>query len=202
MPSSKSGPKSEDLDVAHRNASSRRSFRHFGDRIKKISDANTLLHEFEVERVNRMLTIGPPSAASGCYGNFSHSWLPDGQVSDRGDAPGLDGHRHVQSVAAPDKYLSDGDIISVGDRKLEVIWTPGHAPGHCVIYLREEKVLIVGDHLLPKITPHVGIYPSSPRQSARRFHRFAAEGSEIRRQTWCCRPMAACITTIAIARIS
>ena len=63
----------------------------------------------------------------------------------------------------PDKYLADGDIIPVGDRKLEVIWTPGHAPGHCVIYLRKEKVLIVGDHLLPKITPHVGLYPSSPR---------------------------------------
>jgi glyoxylase-like metal-dependent hydrolase (beta-lactamase superfamily II) len=31
-----------------------------------------------------------------------------------------------------------------------------------VIYLRKEKVLIVGDHLLPKITPHVGLYPSAP----------------------------------------
>ena len=41
-----------------------------------------------------------------------------------------------------------------------MIWTPGHAPGHCVIYLRKEKVMIVGDHLLPKITPHVGLYPA------------------------------------------
>ena len=53
------------------------------------------------------------------------------------------------------------DVISVGHRKFEVIWTPGHAPGHCVIYLRKEKVMIVGDHLLPKITPHVGLYPDA-----------------------------------------
>jgi glyoxylase-like metal-dependent hydrolase (beta-lactamase superfamily II) len=52
-------------------------------------------------------------------------------------------------------------VISVGNRKFEVIWTPGHAPGHCVIYLRKEKVMIVGDHLLPKITPHVGLYPDA-----------------------------------------
>jgi glyoxylase-like metal-dependent hydrolase (beta-lactamase superfamily II) len=30
-----------------------------------------------------------------------------------------------------------------------------------VIYIRKEKVMIVGDHLLPKITPHVGIYPDA-----------------------------------------
>jgi glyoxylase-like metal-dependent hydrolase (beta-lactamase superfamily II) len=41
------------------------------------------------------------------------------------------------------------------------VWTPGHTPGHNVILLRKEKVLIVGDHLLPKITPHVGIYPDT-----------------------------------------
>jgi glyoxylase-like metal-dependent hydrolase (beta-lactamase superfamily II) len=29
------------------------------------------------------------------------------------------------------------------------------------MYLRKEKVMIVGDHLLPKITPHVGIYPDA-----------------------------------------
>lgn len=65
-------------------------------------------------------------------------------------------------VMEPDNFIADHDVIPLGDREFEVIWTPGHAPGHCVIYLRKEKVLIVGDHLLPKITPHVGVYPSGP----------------------------------------
>ena len=61
----------------------------------------------------------------------------------------------------PDVHIGDGDIIHVGDFRIEVVWTPGHAPGHCVMYLRQQRVMIVGDHLLPKITPHVGFAPGS-----------------------------------------
>jgi len=51
-----------------------------------------------------------------------------------------------------------------------------------VIYMRKEKVLIVGDHLLPKITPHVGIYPDTAGnplgdflESQRKVQRFDVE---------------------------
>lgn len=62
-------------------------------------------------------------------------------------------------TAAPDRDLADGDVIRAGEREIEVVWTPGHSAGHCVLYLRREKLMIVGDHLLPKITPHVGYVP-------------------------------------------
>jgi len=61
----------------------------------------------------------------------------------------------------PQVWIEDGDVIEIGARRLEVVWTPGHAPGHCVFYLRDEKVMIVGDHLLPRITPHVGFGPGT-----------------------------------------
>ncbi len=64
-------------------------------------------------------------------------------------------------VTEPDAISKRWRRDQVGDREFEVIWTPGHSPGHNVIYLRKEKVMIVGDHLLPKITPHVGIYPDA-----------------------------------------
>lgn len=64
--------------------------------------------------------------------------------------------------ATPDQLMNDGDVIPVGARRLHVVWTPGHAPGHCCLWLPEDKVLLVGDHLLPKITPHVGLYPGGP----------------------------------------
>ncbi|MFI5364095.1 MAG: MBL fold metallo-hydrolase [Candidatus Binatia bacterium] len=63
---------------------------------------------------------------------------------------------------APDHFIADGDVIRVGDFEIEVISTPGHTPGHCVMYLRQPRLMIVGDHLLPKITPHVGIFPGGP----------------------------------------
>jgi len=62
----------------------------------------------------------------------------------------------------PDHFIDDGDVIRVGDFEVEVIGTPGHTPGHCVLYLRQQRMMIVGDHLLPKITPHVGVFPGGP----------------------------------------
>jgi len=63
----------------------------------------------------------------------------------------------------PDRTIADGDEIPLGGgRMLEVVWTPGHTSGHCCLLLQPDGVLFVGDHLLPKITPHVGIYPNGP----------------------------------------
>jgi glyoxylase-like metal-dependent hydrolase (beta-lactamase superfamily II) len=79
----------------------------------------------------------------------------------------------------PDHFIDDGDVIQVGDFEIEVISTPGHTPGHCVMYLRHQRLMIVGDHLLPKITPHVGIFPGGPENpladfldSQRKVQRF------------------------------
>ncbi|MCG7870175.1 MAG: hypothetical protein B6D70_09840 [gamma proteobacterium symbiont of Stewartia floridana] len=47
----------------------------------------------------------------------------------------------------PDQWLEDGDQISLGDEKLEVIHCPGHTPGHIVFFHRESRVAQVGDVL-------------------------------------------------------
>ncbi len=47
----------------------------------------------------------------------------------------------------PDEFLSDGEIIQVGDLQLEVLFTPGHAPGHVCFYLAEHHILFDGDVL-------------------------------------------------------
>lgn len=46
-----------------------------------------------------------------------------------------------------DHMLAEGDTIKVGNQKLEVLFTPGHAPGHVCFYLREHDVLFDGDVL-------------------------------------------------------
>lgn len=58
--------------------------------------------------------------------------------------------------------LSDGEVLEIGRRRLQVVWTPGHTPGHCCFLDLEDRVLLVGDHLLPRITPHVGVYATGP----------------------------------------
>ncbi|GIW43452.1 MAG: MBL fold metallo-hydrolase [Candidatus Binatia bacterium] len=58
--------------------------------------------------------------------------------------------------------LTDGQVFEFADRRVEVIATPGHTSGHCVFYLPRERLVIVGDHVLPKITPHIGRFPGGP----------------------------------------
>lgn len=45
----------------------------------------------------------------------------------------------------PTYIIHDGDIIDFGNRKLKVIHTPGHSPGHCCFYEEERGYLYSGD---------------------------------------------------------
>lgn len=57
-------------------------------------------------------------------------------------------------LAAPTRELEDGDRIG----RLQAVWTPGHTPGHlCFLNARSGR-LLVGDHILDPITPHVGVW--------------------------------------------
>jgi len=47
----------------------------------------------------------------------------------------------------PDEMLSDGQVLTVGDLQLQVLYTPGHAPGHVCFYLPDYRVLFDGDVL-------------------------------------------------------
>ena len=62
----------------------------------------------------------------------------------------------------PDLILHDGDEITIGNSKLKVIWTPGHALGHICIFDTNTRFLYSGDHILSRITPHIGIFNTSP----------------------------------------
>jgi len=60
-----------------------------------------------------------------------------------------------QELAVAALPIEDGQEISVGNYDLQVLWTPGHSPGHICLYEPSLKVLFSGDHLLPTITPHI-----------------------------------------------
>ncbi|MFW9823657.1 MAG: MBL fold metallo-hydrolase [Candidatus Thorarchaeota archaeon] len=55
----------------------------------------------------------------------------------------------------PDIILNDGDKI-LDD--LKVIWTPGHSFGHICLFNSRKRHLFSGDHILSRITPHIGNY--------------------------------------------
>jgi len=47
----------------------------------------------------------------------------------------------------PDRWLEDGDTVSVGNETLQVLHTPGHTPGHVVFFHAPSKLAITGDVL-------------------------------------------------------
>jgi hydroxyacylglutathione hydrolase len=48
---------------------------------------------------------------------------------------------------SPTRWLEEGDTISLGQEVLEVLHTPGHTPGHVVLYSRSAQLALVGDVL-------------------------------------------------------
>lgn len=48
--------------------------------------------------------------------------------------------------------LADGETIDLGDRRLEVLFRPGHSPMDTVFWDAERQIGFVGDHLLPHIS--------------------------------------------------
>lgn len=45
----------------------------------------------------------------------------------------------------PDRWLDEGDTVSVGKVSLQVLHCPGHTPGHVVFFDAQSRLLISGD---------------------------------------------------------
>lgn len=61
--------------------------------------------------------------------------------------------------AFPDAWLDDGERVGLGARDLDVFSTPGHTSGHIVLRDAAAGLLFAGDHVLPHITPSIGLEP-------------------------------------------
>lgn len=69
--------------------------------------------------------------------------------------------RRFSAPVSPDITLYGGESIPVGVFDLQVIWTPGHSPGHICLYEPTKKILFSGDHILPVTTPHISLQNQS-----------------------------------------
>lgn len=67
-------------------------------------------------------------------------WLD--RLAEDGDRFGVKGE-----TFEPDRWLQDGDQVTVGNLVLDVYHCPGHTPGHVVFHHAPSKLAIVGDVL-------------------------------------------------------
>jgi glyoxylase-like metal-dependent hydrolase (beta-lactamase superfamily II) len=61
----------------------------------------------------------------------------------------------------PVRTVEDGESVDLGGRAMTVVWTPGHTDHHAVLFEPQTRTLFAGDHVLPRITSNVGLYPYS-----------------------------------------
>jgi hydroxyacylglutathione hydrolase len=47
----------------------------------------------------------------------------------------------------PEKFINEGDQVKFGKTLLDVLFTPGHCPGHVTFFHRESKIIVSGDVL-------------------------------------------------------
>ncbi|MGO4692481.1 MBL fold metallo-hydrolase [Glaciibacter sp. 2TAF33] len=60
-------------------------------------------------------------------------------------------------VVMADALVGDGDWLDVPGRRIQVLHTPGHTPGHVCLHDTDAQLLFVGDHVLPTVVPGIGL---------------------------------------------
>lgn len=75
--------------------------------------------------------------------------------------------RHL--FETPDTWLTAGTDTGLADRMLSVLPTPGHTQGHVVFADADAGLLFTGDHILPHITPSIGLEAVVPELPLRDY---------------------------------
>ena len=88
----------------------------------------------EIRELTGAPVIGPHKDDQWLMDDIKQQWAKYGVT---------DGPRNV----VPDSYLNDGDELTLGGETFGVVHTPGHTPGHVVIYHKPGRIAFVGDVL-------------------------------------------------------
>lgn len=115
--------------------------------LREASGAPLLMHAREAEAA-RTIAAGLPAPDVAAWGVPAGRWPELLTAAAAPSAPDL---------PDPDALLADGDLLDVPGRRLRVLWTPGHTPGHICLHDEDAGLVLTGDHLLPTVNPGLGV---------------------------------------------
>ncbi len=125
-------------------------------RLREASGAWVAMHPAERDSLAALRWHGAETIA-GDQAWLSNSGVPDdiaGELTMK-DIAELPFARMVE----PDLLLEHGDLVPLAGRALRAVWTPGHTPGHLCLHEEGANLLLTGDHVLPRISPNIGLQP-------------------------------------------
>jgi glyoxylase-like metal-dependent hydrolase (beta-lactamase superfamily II) len=131
---------------------------HYGlaGRVRESSGAWIALHPADAEILPQRY-MQMDGLLARMQSHFLANGVPDESLDTMGGAS-MPVRGFVNAVL-PDVLLEDGDRPDVPGWDLRAIWTPGHSPGHLCFYDAERRLLLSGDHVLPRITPNISFHP-------------------------------------------
>ena len=133
---------------------------HYGlaGRLKELSGAKLILHQLEKYFIeSRYMRVDALVEEMGWWMAINGVPEQKGPGLERASLPMI----NLVTPVMPDVVLRGGETFSFKPFEFEVLWTPGHSPGHVCLYERKRRLLFSGDHILPIITPNVSLHVQS-----------------------------------------
>lgn len=156
---------------------------HLGMQLADLTDVFvTHFHPDHIGQFNKIRQHVPEARLF--FHKIEYNWM-EGRVHDSANrakiieewahkhgADFIDGERLVKNGAEYFPELQAGDKLVEGGERVqfsptdstaewEVLWTPGHTPGHFVLINRQRGLMFSGDHLLHTISSNIGKFPGS-----------------------------------------
>jgi glyoxylase-like metal-dependent hydrolase (beta-lactamase superfamily II) len=78
---------------------------------------------------------------------------------------------HIPPIA-PDAMVNDGDELRIGTLRVQVLHTPGHAAGHVMYHLPDQKLLVGGDLIIGGSVGRTDLPGSDPAKLAESIRRI------------------------------
>jgi glyoxylase-like metal-dependent hydrolase (beta-lactamase superfamily II) len=130
---------------------------HYGlaGRVREASGGWIGLHPADAEML-RARYVDTDDLVARMRDLMTSSGVPDERLPDLSMASMM--IRSQVTMAEPDVLFEDGRRPELPGWDLTTVWTPGHSPGHVCFYSAERRLLLTGDHVLPRITPNVGVH--------------------------------------------
>jgi glyoxylase-like metal-dependent hydrolase (beta-lactamase superfamily II) len=101
--------------------------------------------------------------------NLAHADKDTDAIKPREDFYRRHGLSEAQiGVTLPHDYkrLRNGNVLTIGNDRWQVVIGEGHSPEHVSLYCAERRILIAGDQILPAITTNVSTWPGEPEFDA------------------------------------
>jgi len=68
----------------------------------------------------------------------------------------------VYSLPQSYRRLTDGQELIIGRYRWRIVVGRGHAPEHACLWSPDQKIMISGDQILPRISSNVSVFPTEP----------------------------------------